>query len=68
MMEVATFFLVRYAEAVPRLLNTSSVKSSRPSPYAALQYRDYRLFWFGQLISAAGTQMRGTPALVVRSA
>ena len=30
----------------------------RDSPYAALQYRDYRLFWFGQLISAAGTQMQ----------
>ena len=32
--------------------------AKRDSPYAALQYRDYRLFWFGQLISTAGTQMQ----------
>jgi MFS family permease len=35
-----------------------SVKLRRVSPYAALQYREYRLLWIGQLISNAGTQMQ----------
>jgi MFS family permease len=35
-----------------------SVASKRASPFAALEYRDYRLFWFGQLVSQAGTQMQ----------
>jgi MFS family permease len=35
-----------------------SVQPSRNSPFAALRYRDYRLFWFGQMISVAGTQMQ----------
>jgi MFS family permease len=34
------------------------VKPKPVSPYVALRYRDYRLFWFGQLISNAGTQMQ----------
>ncbi|MBI4785665.1 MAG: MFS transporter [Chloroflexi bacterium] len=31
---------------------------SRSSPFVALQYRDFRLLWFGQLISLAGSHMQ----------
>ena len=34
------------------------MKPKRVSPYVALQHRDYRLFWLGQLVSNAGTQMQ----------
>ncbi len=30
----------------------------RKNPFLALQHRDYRLLWFGQLISIAGSQMQ----------
>jgi hypothetical protein len=46
------------AGAVVRLMDSISVKPKRVSPYVALHYRDYRLFWFGQLVSNAGTQMQ----------
>jgi MFS family permease len=39
-------------------MDSISVKPKRVSPYIALHYRDYRLFWFGQMISSAGTQMQ----------
>jgi MFS family permease len=28
--------------------------------FSALRYRNYRLFWFGQLVSVSGTFMQGT--------
>ena len=31
--------------------------SSRLSLFEALQYRDYRIFWFGQVVSVMGFQM-----------
>ena len=32
----------------------------RQGTFAALRYRNYRLYWFGQLISVTGTFMQGT--------
>ncbi len=39
-------------------ISTTTNDPSRPSPVVALQYRDFRLIWIGQLISNAGTQMQ----------
>jgi MFS family permease len=35
-----------------------AVAPARIAPFAALRYRDYRLMWFGEFISQAGTQMQ----------
>jgi MFS family permease len=35
----------------------SSESPTRQSPFVALRHRDFRLLWFGQLVSQAGTQM-----------
>ena len=35
-------------------------RTARGSIFSALRYRNYRLFWFGQLISVTGTFMQGT--------
>ncbi len=37
---------------------TTTTVRPRKSPFIALQYRDFRLIWFGQLVSAAGSQMQ----------
>jgi MFS family permease len=52
------------------LLRLPSPRASAPVPershathggiFSALRYRNYRLFWFGQLISVTGTFMQGT--------
>ncbi|HZC79512.1 MAG TPA: MFS transporter, partial [Ktedonobacterales bacterium] len=34
--------------------------SSASGIFSALRYRNYRLFWFGQLVSVSGTFMQGT--------
>ena len=39
-------------------MDSMTVKTKRTSPYVALQYRDYRLLWFGQLVSQVGSQMQ----------
>jgi len=46
------------AGAALKRMSFTPVKPKRVSPYVALHYRDYRLFFFGQLISNAGTQMQ----------
>ncbi|MGA7952012.1 MAG: MFS transporter [Gloeobacterales cyanobacterium] len=40
-----------------RLKNPSPITQSLPDPYAALRFRDYRLFAFGNLASIMGQQM-----------
>ena len=35
-------------------------KEPRQGMFAALRYRNYRLYWFGQLVSVTGTFMQGT--------
>ena len=37
---------------------TSSNAAARVTPFAALRFRDFRLLWFGQIVSTAGTTMR----------
>lgn len=39
-------------------MSQSTGAPARSSPYVALQYRDFRLLWLGQLISWVGTQMQ----------
>jgi MFS family permease len=47
---------------VPSASSASGVAnvSSTSGIFSALRYRNYRLFWFGQLVSVTGTFMQGT--------
>ncbi len=38
--------------------STQTIAPARIAPLAALRYRDFRLMWFGEFISQAGTQMQ----------
>ncbi|MGE5140563.1 MAG: MFS transporter [Rudaea sp.] len=39
-------------------LPPSNIPRPTKSPFVALQYRDFRLLWFGQLVSVSGSQMQ----------
>jgi hypothetical protein len=39
-------------------MTRSSRGNRRLAPFSALQYRNFRLLWLGQLISVFGSQMR----------
>ncbi len=39
-------------------MSSSTLPTVRHSPFVALQHRDFRLIWIGQLISQAGSQMQ----------
>lgn len=39
-------------------LRSNDARTARQSPFVALQHRDFRLIWLGQIISGAGTQMQ----------
>jgi MFS family permease len=38
--------------------NSAGGALPRPSPYAALRHRDFRLMWAGQIVSVTGSQMQ----------
>ena len=38
----------------------SKSRPARGGTFAALTFRNYRLFWFGQVVSVTGTFMQGT--------
>src|SRR5947209_4864885 len=40
-----------------------TMHASRATPLAALQYRDFRLLWIGQLLSMTGSRMQGAAIL-----
>lgn len=44
--------------AKPQLVPQSAPAPSRPSAFAALRHRDFRLLWFGQMVSVTGSQMQ----------
>lgn len=45
-------------EAVAVSESSGRQEANQPRRFGALQYRNYRLFWYGQLISLAGTWMQ----------
>src|SRR5260370_27494033 len=47
---------------VPSASSVANVSSASGASgiFSALCYRNYRLFWFGQLVSVSGTFMQGT--------
>src|SRR5690242_11046345 len=50
---------VRTASAVPPQ-HTHGAAGGRTGIFSALHYRNYRLFWLGQLVSVTGTFMQST--------
>ncbi len=53
-----------FPSRVPSLRANAAIPSRNGAPhgsiFSALRYRNYRLFWFGQLVSVTGTFMQGT--------
>lgn len=44
-------------------LLSMSLPNPPAGPFAALQYRDFRLLWTGQVLSSIGTRMQGAALL-----
>ena len=53
-----------FPSRIPSLRANAAIPSRNGAPhgsiFSALRYRNYRLFWFGQLVSVTGTFMQGT--------
>ena len=47
-----------YPKQTGRALNTTANSDAKPGLFYALQFRNFRLFFYGQLISVAGTWMQ----------
>lgn len=59
MLHVQTLVAARWAHRV-RTPSGAGRRAAGDSMFSALRYRNYRLFWFGQLVSVTGTFMQGT--------
>src|SRR6185295_18588686 len=45
---------------MPRSPGPDPAVSSRPSTFASLQHRNFRLLWIGQIVSLCGSMMQST--------